>query len=466
MSTSTATLTESSPALRQIHSISSATSIHSPQPSYIARVYKQASQLFVTRRIKEALETLEPLIQIPEPSPQDDVGGDTLEGADSQAQQRQAAPISTGSRGARVKVWSLYISIVNEIIELGSQEGKQVFGAKAWKEFATKARDASIWTEIVDSGYNGMEGDVDAEVVANLATLLLAHAPNQKVTQHRLETYLSTGSNPSLDVSGHLQRQKQGQQSHTNGTSTPRDLNSRLKILEIYTLHVLPRNSEWEYAREFINMSEVLDEERREAFLQALQNIQDEKTFDSRREQELQKQREQQLEDARRRDEEARKARQAKSAEPAQTNGSTRESQKISENDYGVDHTSIGHRSPIKSRPASSQPQPGKSVTNSRRPPEKPNREHRPPSRHIRPAPPTMLRRFAFLIHAIQNGVVAMGQNVRSHPMVLLRLLAFMVTLVMALSRRDIRDRIVRARDASWDKLKRTVGMGVKVSYI
>ena len=62
---------------------------------------------------------------------------------------------------------------------------------------------------------------------------------------------------------------------HDNGAGTPRDLKSRLKILEIYTLHVLPRNEEWNYARAVINMSETLDEERKEAFLQTLQVLRD-----------------------------------------------------------------------------------------------------------------------------------------------------------------------------------------------
>ena len=82
-----------------------------------------------------------------------------------------------------------------------------------------------------------------------------------------------------------MQRRK----SHT-GTDTPRDLNTRIKLLELYTLHVLPRNDEWDYAREFISMSEVLDDERKEAFLLALHSLKEEKEDAEKREEKLRQQ--------------------------------------------------------------------------------------------------------------------------------------------------------------------------------
>ena len=41
-----------------------------------------------------------------------------------------------------------------------------------------------------------------------------------------------------------------GHRRQNTGTDTPRDLEKRIKLLELYTLHVLPRNEEWDYARE------------------------------------------------------------------------------------------------------------------------------------------------------------------------------------------------------------------------
>ena len=184
MSTSTSTLTEYSPSPHQFASVPSLGTAQSTQSSGIARTYKQASQLFVTRRIKEALETLDSLIQRTD-SPHDDVNGEAFEQAEAQSQQQHPAPIASASRGARVKVWSLYISIVNEIVEMGSDAGKHTFGASRWKQYATKARDGSIWAEVVDVGYAGIEGDVDAEVVANLCVELVDFFPYRLLTRFK-----------------------------------------------------------------------------------------------------------------------------------------------------------------------------------------------------------------------------------------------------------------------------------------
>lgn len=460
MSTSTATLTESSSQLLA-SSTSSLSSQHGTDPRLIARIYKQAADLFVTRRVEEALELLTPLLETP-PAPESDHDGETHE---QPAREPAAAPIATASRGARVKVWTLYISILNSIVEMGPDQGRSVFGNARWKELVAKVKEGKLWQDVVEIGYGGIEGEVDADVVVNLATLLLAHAPSQRLTQQRLETYLSASSTPSLDVEGHMRRGKSRNQSGSNGTSTPRDLNQRLKILEIYTLHVLPRNQEWEYAREFISMSEVLDEERREAFLQALQQVQDERAFDSKREEQLQRERDQQLEAARQRDEEARKAQQAKGEEEEKRR---KDSEKVptTEGDYGVDRSTIGSQPrPSSSRSANPAAATSKS-SNSR---SKSSGSRKPSSSSSSaPArrPATLVGRMSAMLGAIQQAILAMGHNFRTHPMLLLRLLAFFVALLMALSRADVRDRLIRLRDASWNKIKQTVGMGVKVSYI
>ncbi|KAL9048100.1 MAG: hypothetical protein Q9162_007856 [Coniocarpon cinnabarinum] len=459
MSTSTATLTESSHSSRQISSISSLHASQTSKSTNIARVYKSASQLFVTRRIQEALDTLEPVIQRPETSSGDELDGDKFAAHNEESPEQQLAPIATASRGARVKVWSLYISIVNEVVEMGSEAGKKAFGAARWKQYQTKVRDGGIWAEVVEVGYSGIDGEVDAEVVANLSVCPFYAS----LTQQRLETYLSASSAPALDVSAHMERSQTRSPIRSNGTSTPRDLNSRLKILEIYTLHVLPRNAEWEYAREFISMSEILDEERREAFLQALQNIQDEKDFDSKREEELQRQREQQLEDARRRDAEAQRAQQTRVAEDRSQERPANDRNNSTENDYGIDSTRIGSQGKPTRRQANCTASSTRPVSSSRFPQSKPGRSGAPARR---PPPSSVFARFGFVVQTLQNGVVSMGQNVRSHPALLFRVLAFIMALLMALSRRDIRDRLRRARDASWEKLKTTVGMGMKVSYI
>lgn len=199
-------------------------------------------------------------------------------------------------------MWNLYIALLSAIVDLGSEEGKKTFGQKEWKEIASKVRDGDIWETVVRIGYNGVEGSVDAEVVYNLsvkpprknivsskltrdvynrATLLLNHSPSQALNQQRLETYLSSYGQSSLDIAESLQTPSSGsEQPHAgpdSGTNTPKDLAARVRIIELFTLHVLPRNEEWTYAKEFISLSEFLDDERKEVFLQTLEGLKEEK---------------------------------------------------------------------------------------------------------------------------------------------------------------------------------------------
>ena len=297
------------------------------------------------------------------------------------------------------------------------------------------------------------------------ATLLLAHGPSQKLTQERLETYLSASALDPPNDDSHTEHSKSSSISHTDGASTPRDINSRLKIFEIYTLHVLPRNEEWEYARELIKLSEMLDEDRKEAFLQALQALQDERSFDSKKEQELQRQREQQAEDAKRKEEDARMMEKEK-AEQEEKRRKQKEATRTSEHDYGLDQ-SRRSGSPKASVKATATAAPNSAVTTS-----KPKPSYSQPSRPSAPgkkpgAPPSGLyKRASLSLVSLQQAIIHMGQSLANNPMAMLRVVLFLIALLMALARRDVRDRVVRVTGPAWAKIRGTVGMGVKVSYI
>jgi hypothetical protein len=131
------------------------------QTSHIAKTYRQAAQLFLTRRLPEALSTIEPVIT-PEPVKDGEQNGHI-----------SVAPIATASRGTRIKVWSFYLTFINAVVELGAEEGKHAFGSTRWKQLVNKARDGTIWEDIVRDGYGGNEGSVDADVVINLSVLFL-----------------------------------------------------------------------------------------------------------------------------------------------------------------------------------------------------------------------------------------------------------------------------------------------------
>lgn len=285
------------------------------------------------------------------------------------------------------------------------------------------------------------------------ATLLLAHARSQKTNQQRLESYLAASTTPNLDIASRLQEGRHGSRSPNKnaGTDTPRDLNARVKILELYTLHVLLRNNEWDYAREFISISEVLDEERREAFLQALQSLQDEQNEVEAREREAKRYQEEVEEQRRKREREAEDRRLEEE----------RERRIGSEIDYGVEDNPP--------RPGSSKSQArsanGDSVKGGRRQVASPTARSAKAAKKVAP-PPTMVNQAGNIIANLRKLLENMAAGFKTNPMMLLRLLAFLVGILMALGRRDIREKILRMMGNGWMKVRQTAGMGVKVSYI
>ena len=134
-------------------SISSLSSLRHGKP-LISIVYKQASALFLTRQLVDALSTIEPIITLPD----DSEGGECS----------TIAPIASASRNTRIKVWNLYLALLNAIIELSPEEGKSSFGIKRWRSLVAKARDGTVWQDVLEIGYGGIEGKVDAEIVTSL----------------------------------------------------------------------------------------------------------------------------------------------------------------------------------------------------------------------------------------------------------------------------------------------------------
>ena len=433
------------------NSMSSMSASTRQSSAQISKTYKQASTLFLTRRLQEALSTLEPIIRPETLSDLQDADADSIE----------PAPIASASRTARIKVWSLYLTLLDAIIDLGAEEGRNTFGSQQWRELVAKVREGRVWEEVVQDGYGGIEGEVDAEVAINLATLLLSHAPSQSLNQQRLENHLSVLSSPNLDLSDHLQgdNTERRPSAHNGGTDTPRDLNSRIKLLELYTLHVLPRNEEWEYAREFIAISEVLDEERREAFSQTLQSLREEKNHSAQRETELQRQRDEQLERKRREAAREQAEREAEKKSPSSENGSLRHKRTGSETDYGIE----SHPSALsKAKTAKAQAKSKSAASGGTRSSPTPAS----PRAAKKTTASNVYRRTTNVMASFREFVMSLARSMQTNPMILVRTLLFLLGLLVSLSRSDVRDRIRRITGAGWGKLKGTVGMGVKVSYI
>ncbi|SMQ48654.1 unnamed protein product [Zymoseptoria tritici ST99CH_1A5] len=408
--------------------------------SLIVRTYKQATQLYLTKRFKEALEVLEPIV-----TPQQSANGS----ADGET---GAAPIAQSNKGTRTKVWVFYLSLIHAIIDLGAEEGKNSFGSTRWRQLATKAREGSIWEDVVKHGYGGSEGDVDPDVVVNLATLLLGHMQDQTLNQQRLEAYLSA----SADAAQMAFMQEGIPTPMSTGTSSPKELTTRLKILELYTLHVLPANNELDYAQTFIEMNDMLDDERREAFLHALASLKDEKDGTAQRERELEELREREMEEqkereeARRKDQERRdvEMKQAAEAEKAARASSAATAAPSSRALNGNGNTANG-KPTTQGSPAQSTP----------KPPAKPQKK-------ARTVTPTLYNRASLALSNLQQMVLQASRSVTGTNMALMRFMMFVLAFVLVLARRDLRDKLKRTLENSWGKVKQTVGMGVKVSYI
>jgi hypothetical protein len=238
---------------------------------------------------------------------------------------------------------------------------------------------------------------------------------------------------------------------------------------------VLLRNNEWDYAREFITISEVLDEERREAFLQALQSLQDEQKEVERREREEQRYQEEMLrrdiEDGRRRREQEERERRLLEER--------RERQKTpSEIDYGVED-SLPSPSSSKARSAKASsingtpsPVPKSHIIPDPTPSSsRPSKPQQPGVSKPVPAAgnkiePTLITRASTILSNLRHLLDEMTGSVTATPMSVLRTLGFILFFLAVFGRRQVRERIRRVAAQGWMKLLQTAGMGVKVSYI
>lgn len=219
---------------------------------------------------------------------------------------------------------------------------------------------------------------------------------------------------------------------------------------------MLLRNNEWEYSREFISMSPLLDEERRDAFLQALQSLQEEQEEQERLEQEEQQRQDEEL---KREIEEARRLRQENEDREQKRLEEERARREASETDYGVESTpstagsSKGRQTRAQSD-ASLASRPSKSSisrTGGKKGPQKPL---------------TFTARASMIINRFRSIIDELARSLNSNPALLMRMLAFTIGFILMMGNRSLRERVQRVVGASWAKVKATAGMGTKVSYI
>ena len=227
-----------------------------------------------------------------------------------------------------------------------------------------------------------------------------------------------------------------------------------MRIIELFVLHVLPRNEEWEYAHEFINLSEVLDEERKELFLQTLEGLKEEKERGELRAAELQRQKDLELD--RQRDDERRRAEEAAAATPPKANGHKRNTSEV---DYGIEKGSARGSSKGKGSKSSDKSPNGKSTTRTALS----SSSSKNSKKQVKPEPRAKSQAVANTLRNLFKHII---QSISGNPLSIVRTLLFVLGILMAISRQDVRERVRRITDSAWQKVKGTVGMGVKVSYI
>ncbi len=203
----------------------------------------------------------------------------------------------------------------------------------------------------------------------------------------------------------------------------------------------------------------MLDEERREAFLQALQSLQEEQMESERREKEERRYQEEQL----KRDvEEARRRRiESEEREKREEEARNKRSEKGSEIDYGVEDSpprpgSSKSRSSVKGGSAKG----GRSLPSS-----SPTARSSVPAKNVK-VPPSLLTRAGNVVMNVRKLVESMAGSFKTRPMLLMQILGFIVGILVLLSRRDVKERVKSILGKGWGKVRQTAGMGVKVSYI
>ena len=222
---------------------------------------------------------------------------------------------------------------------------------------------------------------------------------------------------------------------------------------------MLPRNDEWEYAKEFITINDTLDEERREEFLQALQTLKDQERSEQGLATDVLHDESLQVEDWKDAGTEEIELTSPREQESIENKEKKYHKQSNSEKDYGIDD-------PVLEKVSKAQ---GQDRINTPKPPHSKPKKYSSAARRIPSSKQSThgaYKNALALTGIVQKLFLNMTKSISRSPAMLLRTVLFLITLIVALSRHDIRDQLQKVTSSSWEKLRKTVGMGVKVSYI
>lgn len=274
---------------------------------------------------------------------------------------------------------------------------------------------------------------------------------------------------------------------------------------------MLPANNEWDYAKSFVQNSDILEEERREALLQTLVELQEAREQEER---ELRAEIEEDLVGfaEQTEDEEARfdkihmheneldndvHPHEVDDMSNGELLGTKKHSHRrtSSEIDYGIEDTSntngqqsrhaasikqpsqppqIPHAtaqpsttrsvSPTPTAPPPSTVSPPSSEARSLKPARKPSKQ--PSAKPQAKSPPARRGRVAFVLQVMRNLSNLLSQSLTRNPTIMFRTVMFLFAFLLVLAKRNVRERLRRVLEQGWGKMLATAKMGGKISYI
>lgn len=131
-----------------------------PSGVLLSKKYRKARNLFLTQQFAEAFSeiglTLEP--------------GEWFEGDvhDGEGKSLSRVPILFAKKSVRVKIWSLYLTLLNTFRKAGNDQAGVWVGARRWKGLYASLCDGSIWQNVLHVGYADNEHAMDHEITVAL----------------------------------------------------------------------------------------------------------------------------------------------------------------------------------------------------------------------------------------------------------------------------------------------------------
>jgi len=232
--------TPSSPSSSTILSPSSpltlSSDLSSASPNHL---YRLSSQYFLTKHFPEASQAIQPLL-------------------------------GSSDKKWQNKAWGLYLAILDNGLRFSDDEGKKVWGRQKWELERSKVKGSELWDDLLEA-FQGVKSSIDpalllamyliSKYMANNRILVSLRHGDPKVAQLKVEEWLASVPPPYPMQSSEINDLTNGE----NNSSDGKDFYG--KVLELYCTSLLPRNEEWDFAKEFIQLNEYLSPQRKQVFI-------------------------------------------------------------------------------------------------------------------------------------------------------------------------------------------------------